>query len=146
MSPTIAERPVTSTRLTPRIEHPLQRLRRAIRTYVVVEAMALATIFVSAWFWGTFLLDYGMFWLFGLDYLREGSHGFIVFLRLVFLVTLVAGLSWIAFKLARQLAATFSTSALALVLERRFAGILGDRLVTAVELSDAERAAEDGFS
>src|SRR5262249_7195106 len=40
----------------------------------------------------------------------------------------------------------FSDPALALVLERRFPELLGDRLITAVELSDPEAAGELGYS
>lgn len=40
----------------------------------------------------------------------------------------------------------FRDPALALVLERRFPKLLGDRLITAVELNDTRRAAEYGYS
>src|SRR5262249_9279265 len=40
----------------------------------------------------------------------------------------------------------FRDTALALVLERRFPHILGDRLITAVELADPKKAAEVGYS
>ena len=40
----------------------------------------------------------------------------------------------------------FSDTALALVLEKRFPKLLGDRLITAVELSDPDKAAQYGYS
>src|SRR5439155_25474897 len=49
-------------------------------------------------------------------------------------------------RLVRRLNKDLSYPALALVLERRFPKLLGDRLITAVELADVARAAQDGYS
>jgi hypothetical protein len=46
----------------------------------------------------------------------------------------------------RMLTTTFSAPSLALVLERRFPKVLGDRLITAVELADPKVAAKYGYS
>jgi hypothetical protein len=47
---------------------------------------------------------------------------------------------------ALRLMRDFSDPALALVLERRFPGVLGDRLITAVELANPKKAARYGYS
>ena len=47
---------------------------------------------------------------------------------------------------ALRLLRDFSDPALALVLERRFPGVLGDRLITAVELANPKMAAQLGYS
>jgi hypothetical protein len=45
-----------------------------------------------------------------------------------------------------RLTRDFSSASLALVLERRFPEVLGDRLITAVELADPKKAARYGYS
>jgi hypothetical protein len=47
---------------------------------------------------------------------------------------------------AARLFRDFSDASLALVLERRFPAVLGDRLITAVELADPKKAAAYGYS
>src|SRR5690606_22188892 len=50
------------------------------------------------------------------------------------------------FRIVTRLTKDLSYPALALVLERRFPGVLGDRLITAVELADVESQARYGYS
>src|SRR5262245_57862350 len=57
---------------------------------------------------------------------------------------ILGGLS--IFMVAKRLLYDFSDPALALVLERRFPDLLGDRLITAVELADVCSAAKLGYS
>jgi hypothetical protein len=47
---------------------------------------------------------------------------------------------------ARRLLYDFSPASLALLLERRFPDVLGDRLITAVELADVKKSARYGYS
>src|SRR5580704_19773701 len=53
------------------IKHPLDRLRRAIRTYVGIESLALLVLFLSGCFWLGLLFDYGIFKAFGVDWVQE---------------------------------------------------------------------------
>jgi hypothetical protein len=131
----------------PAIVHPLVRLRRAIRSYVVVEGLALAVSLACIWFWIVFLMDWGTFALLGVDYLRDSPAALHGAVRIGFLGVLAVGLlAVVGYKVFYRLIATFNQASLALVLERRFPGILGDRLVTAVELADLEAAERYGYS
>jgi hypothetical protein len=132
----------------PAIINPLVQLRRQIRFYVILEGLATAVIFACLWVGLTFLADWGLlFQLAGIDYVRDASDAVTVTLRALFLTTLIGGLlAVVAFKIVYRLVAALRPAALALVLERRFPGILGDRLVTAVELGDPQLAARYGYS
>jgi hypothetical protein len=57
---------------------------------------------------------------------------------------LLAGI--LVFRIVRRLTTEFSYPALALVLERRYPNVLGDRLITAVEMADVELSAKFGYS
>jgi hypothetical protein len=132
-----------------RVRHPLERLRGAIRTYVSLEGLAVLLIYLALWFWIGLALDYGFFKLFTVDWVQQltamGPAGSV--LRTTFLVVLVAGLlAVVTVKVLLRLLREFRDSALALVLERRFPKILGDRLITAVELADPRLAQKYGFS
>src|SRR5262249_48382507 len=59
---------------------------------------------------------------------------------------LIAVAGVVAIRIVRRLIVEFSPTALALVLERRFHDVLGDRLITAVELADLKLAEEQGYS
>ena len=126
-----------------RVAHPLERLRGFIRFYVGSEGVAVLLIFLLLWFWIGLLLDYGSFKLFGLDWVQELPHGF----RTTLFVMLAAGLLVVvATKMLFRLFREFRSDALALVLERRFPTLLGDRLITAVEMADPKLAARYGYS
>ncbi len=122
-----------------RIKSPLVRLRKYIHAYVSVEGATLVGLFLALWFWIGLLLDYGMFRLFTVDWVQELPWSF----RLVVLLALVLAIGAIVvLKIVTRLITDFSDAAVAIVLERRFPGLLGDRLITAVELSDPTRTAE----
>ncbi len=126
-----------------RVRSPLERLRTYIRTYVSLEGAAVIGLYMALWFWIGMVLDYGVFRLFHFDWVQETPWG----LRCSVLLVLVAGLlAALALKVLTRLLREFREVALALVLERRFPKILGDRLITAVELSDPKKAAEIGYS
>jgi hypothetical protein len=147
MATLTAPRAASSSLVRPEISSPLAKLQRAIRGYVVLEGLALAAIWACAWLWATFLIDWGMFRLFGVDYIRDGSDTARIVLRGLFTLTLWGGLAYfLGYKVLYRLLATFNEPALALVLERRFPGVLGDRLVTAVELADPGIAERYGYS
>jgi hypothetical protein len=122
-----------------RIKSPLARLRKYIHTYVSLEGAVLVGLFLALWFWIGMILDYGFFKLFTVDWVQELPWSF----RLVVLLALIGAIVAIAvLKVVTRLITDFSDAAVALVLERRFPGQLGDRLITAVELSDPTRKAE----
>ncbi|HEX4592277.1 MAG TPA: hypothetical protein VH120_20245, partial [Gemmataceae bacterium] len=127
----------------PAVQHPLDRLRGTIRRYVALEGLAVIGIYVALWFWLGLLFDFGVFKSLGLDWVQELPRG----VRATLLVVLAGGLvAVLAVKIVRRLMVEFRPAALALVLERQFPAVLGDRLITAVELADLDRAAEQGYS
>jgi hypothetical protein len=126
-----------------RVRSPLERLRGTIRRYVGLEGVALLATYLALWFWIGLLLDYGLFRAFTFDWVQSTPRSF----RATVLVIVVAGLlAALALTLITRLFHQFRDSALALVLERRFPELLGDRLITAVELSDGRAAAAQGYS
>jgi hypothetical protein len=126
-----------------RVRSPLERLRGYIRAYVGLESAALLTLFLALWFWIGFALDWGFFKLFDLDWVQEMPWQ----VRAVILVILSASaLALVAILLFSRLVREFADAALALVLEKRFPKLLGDRLITAVELADPRKAEALGYS
>lgn len=133
--------PTTSDRAS--VLNPLERLRGIIRTYVLLEGLASVGIFLALWFWIGIAADFGSFKALDFDWVQ----GFPMWLRAGFLIAMLAALAiLIARRLVRRLTVDFSPAALALVLERKFQDQLGDRLITAVELGDLNRAAAQGYS
>jgi len=126
-----------------RVRSPLARLRGYIRLYVGLEGALLFVLCLALWFWFGLALDYGFFRLFGIDWVQEWPWA----VRLVLLVLVSAGvLTLVSLNVVGRLVRDFRDVALALVLERRFPRLLGDRLITAVELSDLRLAEEQGYS
>jgi hypothetical protein len=137
-----------------RVRHPLQRLRGYIRFYVAVEAVTVFLLFAALWFWVGLALDYGIFQLSRqetffrifksapIDWVEITPVALRTFGFGVLSVALLGLLVWKVVRLFRQ----FRDDALALVLERRFPKLLGDRLITAVELADVRKAARYGYS
>jgi len=126
-----------------RIRHPLKRLRGTIRRYVTLEGALAVALFLLLWFWIGLALDLGSFKLFGFDWVQEWPR----WVRGGLLSTALAGLAAVAItKLVRRLTVDFRPRALALVLEHKFPETLGDRLITAVELADLDRAESHGYS
>src|SRR5207302_88746 len=81
-------------------------------------------LYLALWFWIGLFLDYGFFKLFTWDWVQILPWGF----RAGVLVVLVAGLlAAVATKVVTRLFKEFRDAALALVLERRFPQLLGDR-------------------
>jgi hypothetical protein len=125
------------------VRSPLERLRGYIRTYVGLEGAAVVGLYLALWFWIGLVVDYGFFKLFGIDWVQELPWSF----RACLLGLLLAGLvAAVAVKVLTRLFREFRDPALALLLERRFGAQLGDRLITAVELSDPDKAERLGYS
>jgi hypothetical protein len=109
----------------------------------VFEGLAVVSIYLALWFWLGLLVDFVVFKTFHVDWVQELPRG----VRATIMAVLAAGLVLVlAVKLGRRLWVEFRPSALAMVLERQFPDVLGDRLITAVELADLDRAAEQGYS
>src|SRR5262245_58088193 len=122
---TVEAAPATNDYRT-EIREPLARLRRAIRAYILLDGLARVVIWTGLWCLATFLLDWGLFQVFNLDYVRDGSQGVRNLWRAIFIPALVAGLCVIIYQVVARLVANLREPALALVLERRFPGVLGD--------------------
>jgi hypothetical protein len=126
-----------------RVRSPLARVRSTIYRYLGLEGLAVAGLFLTMWFWIGLVLDYGIFKAFLFDWVQETPWAARLTLLLLVLSGLVALLlTSVVLRLFRE----FSDAAMALVLEKRFPEILGDRLITAVELSDPEAARAFGYS
>jgi hypothetical protein len=116
------------------IVQALDRLRRLIRQYVVWQGVALVVIVGGALFWGSFLLDWGVFALSKWELPRWLRATVLIVGVALLIVAVFSGLIW---RLARSIRA----QAIALVLERRFPQ-LGDRLITAVQWAEAPESIE----
>lgn len=127
----------------PKITSPLARLRGIIRRYIVIESLLAVGIFAAVWFWTALLLDFGTFKLLTFDWVTDAPKA----MRTVALV--LAGVTLAAIvvtKMLLRISRDFSQSSLALILEKRFPDILGDRLITAVQLADFDKARSYGYS
>jgi hypothetical protein len=126
----------------PNIRHPLDRLRRGIRTYIGIESAARIVLFLSACFWIGLAFDYGVFKAFAIDWVQELPD----WLRQTGRIIVLALLLYLLARTLVALVRRFHDRALALVLEQRFPEQLGDRLITAVELADPAGAERFGYS
>lgn len=126
-----------------RLVHPLEQLRGLIRRYVVIEGVLAALIFLGSWYAFLLLADYGLFKLFTWDWVVEAGRwlrGAALTAALILIFTLLVR------RIIIRLTTELSYPSLALVLERHFPALLGDCLITAVELADVERMARYGYS
>ena len=140
---TVTVRPTVPPDLDPKVYHPLDRLRGTVRRYVIIEGLLAAAVFVAGWFALGMLFDFGLFKVATWDWVLDAP----LWLRAVVLVVsvlLLAGI--VTFRIIGRLTKDLSYPALALVLERRFPKVLGDRLITAVELADVDRQVGYGYS
>ena len=135
-----------------RVRHPLQAVRGYIRTFVLLEGLGLALVYITLAFWIGLFLDWGLFQAFAFDWVQElqeltAGQGNGYWLRLSLLAIFVAGLVTVIFmKTVMRLFREFSDRSMALILERRFPRELGDRLITAVELADPKLAVKYSYS
>ena len=126
-----------------RLYHPLDRLRGTIRRFVVLDGLLVVGLFLVGWFWAGLAADFGLFKLSGFDWVQDAPRA----VRGVALATMLVAAGVILLsRIVRRMNREFSYPALALVLEKRFPKLLGDRLITAVELADVTKAAGYGYS
>lgn len=123
--------------------HPLERLRGIIYRFVTVDVILFVLLFLSFWFWLGLSVDYGVFKAFGLDIAQQLTPLVRYAVAGVLLVTL---LGMVAVRVATLFRSELSDRSLALVLEKRYPAVLGDRLITAIEMADVEKAAREGYS
>ncbi|MFO0938085.1 MAG: hypothetical protein U0798_16400 [Gemmataceae bacterium] len=132
-----------SNQLSNEISHPLEQLRGGIRKFVLWDGLLAAGLVVVIGYWLGVAFDYGSFKLFTIDWVLDAPKLLRVVGLLIFLGLLAAIVGYLWYY---RLTRTFSNSSLALVLEKRFPQLLGDRLITAVELADVEKAKNSGIS
>ena len=114
--------------LPPEVEACLEGLKTRIRKYVLWEGIALTVVVVGLFFWFSLGFDYVVFSVRRLEPPR--------WLRMGMDVAVVSGLAAVVMTLiVMRVFRGFRSKSLALLLEKRFPE-LGDRLVTAVELSE----------
>ncbi len=141
------------------VQHPLQTLRKYIRSYVILEGLALTILAASLLFWFGLAFDFGLYkidsdllGIHGIDWILElndvDTTGMAsLACRLTVIAVVVLGLAYLGFtKVVLRWLRDFNDQSLALVLERRFSRELGDRLITAIELADPKLSAKYGFS
>ncbi|MCZ2343687.1 MAG: hypothetical protein LC104_18115 [Bacteroidales bacterium] len=125
------------------IYHPLDRLRGTIRRFVVMDGLLVAGLLAVIAFWCGLILDYGAFRLAQIDWVQDAPWGLRLIILLIGLLILIGLLvARVVLRMNRE----FSYPALALVLEKRFPQVLGDRLITAVELADVQQMSQYGYS
>jgi len=112
-------------------------------------------IFLTGWFWLGVLADFGVFAASRAAFTNWTSpswrpwdwmeHVPVIFRVLLFLM-IGAALAIVAYHILRRFVREFRDRTLALLLERRFPKLLGDRLITAVELADVSAHTKVGYS
>lgn len=118
----------SNARVTPEMRSILAGLRFRIRLYVLLEGLALATIWLIGTFWIALALDYLPI-LVGASELPQWVRGGI-------LVIVLSVLAYILHRFVlRRLMTRMADRSMAILLERRYRDF-GDSLVTAVELSE----------
>lgn len=143
MATVVPETDRTRAATDPGIIHPLDQLRGYIRRFVFLDGLLAAVVFLVAWFWVGLALDFGLFKVSGFDWVQDAPRGLRVAALIALGVLLVAIVTtWVVLRLTRE----FSYPSLALVLEKRYPQVLGDRLITAVELADVDEQARVGYS
>lgn len=122
---------------------PLDRLRGLIRRYVVLDGLLAAGFVAVAAAGASLAADLALFHAANVDVVLDAPWSVRAGLLGLFglAVAGVVGLL-VAYRVTRQ----FSDLSLALLLEKRFPDVLGDRLVTAVELADEAKAGRAGYS
>ena len=141
------------------VKHPLELLRSYIRSYIILEGLALTLLCASVLFWVGLAFDFGLYkfdfelidvhgidWVLSLNELDPSGVASLG-CRIIALTVIVIGLLYLGFtRVVWRWIREFNDRALALVLERRFHKELGDRLITAIELADPALAKKYDFS
>jgi|GEM_PF-414515 len=121
----------------------LGKLRERIRQYLIVRGVVFSLLVLSASFWLAMVFDRGIFLLLGWDW-AQILPGPVRGLPVVSMVLIIA--TYLVFRVILPSMAPFSRSGLALLMEHRFPGELGQQLITAVDLRDPAEGARLGYS
>lgn len=140
---TVAARRPESTVPSPELLHPLHRLRGVIHTYMLMDVALFALLFLTCWFWIGLGVDWGLFALTGVDVVQHMPAVFRMAVTAFLAGLLLALMVLRGYTLLRQ---ELSDTNLALLLEKRYPKLLGDRLITAIELADVDKAVRQGYS
>jgi hypothetical protein len=125
----------TTLELNPGIRSVLAGVRRRIRLYVLLEGLSLAAIWLGLTFWLAFALDYLPI-LVGASEMPAVARG-------VMLAGIAGFLVFILYRyIGRRLFVPLHDRSMAVLLERKFAG-LQDSLVTAVEMEESPQHAAE---
>jgi hypothetical protein len=126
-----------------KLVHPLTKLQGLIRRFVLLDVILFVGLFLTLWFWVGVAFDYGLFKVAKADIAQQYTP----IIRVVLLL-LVGGLliTLVVFRIRGLLHKDLSLPSLALVLEKRYPKILGDRLITAIEMADEAKAEREGYS
>lgn len=125
------------------LTHPLDRLKRMIRVFVVLDVVLFVGLYLTLWFWVGVGIDYGLFKAFGVDVAQQLTPALRIGATVVLALGLVALVVW---RVTVLLNKRFTLTSLALVLEKRHPKLLGDRLITAIQMYDVEKAGRAGYS
>lgn len=139
-SATLDRRPSSPDR---ELTHPLDRLKQMIRVFVFLDVVLFVGLFLSLWFWVGVGADYGLFKFTGVDVAQQLT----VFIRVgVTAVLALALVGLVVWRVTVLMNKRFTLTSLALVLEKRHPNLLGDRLITAIQMYDLEKAGRAGYS
>nr|MCU0705073.1 hypothetical protein [Fimbriiglobus sp.] len=141
MPPTTTTRPAAAP--DRELTHPLDRLKGVIRRFVAYDTVLFVALFLSLWFWVGLGIDYGLFKLTGVDIAQQLTPSLRIGITIMLAVTLVALVVWRVTVLVNK---RFDLGSLALILEKRHPKLLGDRLITAIQMYDVEEASKQGYS
>lgn len=123
--------------ISPMLKQLLGRLRRQIRWFIWLEALAVLVIWLGALYWLGLALDYLPVWL-GAGEMPRGA-------RIALLALIGLGFLWLAYRfLIRRAFTPLPDRHLALLIERRFPE-LDDALLTVVDNTDP-RARSEGVA
>lgn len=127
-----------------RLLAPLRQVQRAIRGYIAAEGLAWLSLGVAGWCLASLLVDAGVLHsLLGIDYLRDGLVEGHRVARILYWLGLWVGLAVVlGYHFIYRLQTRIDLNSVAVVLERRFAKQLGDRLLTALDYANPQTAAQ----
>jgi hypothetical protein len=133
----------TTYRPDAKLVHPLTKLQGLIRRFVVLDVILFVGLFLTLWFWLGMAFDYGLFKVAKADLAQQYTP----IIRWVLLL-LVGGLliTLVVLRVRGLMNKDMSYANLALVLEKRYPKVLGDRLITAIEMADEAKAEKEGYS
>jgi len=121
----------------------LDSLRQRIRRFLMVRGVVFTLLALGLAFWVLMAGDRGVFLLTGVDWVQilpGPARG----IPVLALLLVIAG--YLTFRVILPAMEPLSRSGLALLLEKRYPGQLGQQLITAIDLRDPQEAVRRGYS